>query len=96
MIFRVWQNKKVSPYFNKIVIFIFYFVIAEHQPLLLSVHHPSGDAVLTQPISALQDRHWHTLLPFRLRPYEDQLQNGEQPLGDVLQLDDAGIDQTGP
>ena len=88
------ENKNKSN-FNKILIFIFYLIIAEHQPLLLSVHHPSGDAVLTQPISALQDR--HTLLPLQLRPYEDQLQNGELglPVGDVLQLDDAGIDQRG-
>ena len=82
------ENKNKSN-FNKILIFIFYLNIAEHQSLLLSVHHPSGDAVLTQPISALQDR--HTLLPFRLRPYEDRLDDGElgQPVGDVLQLDDA-------
>ena len=91
------ENKNKSN-FNKIVIFIVYFVIAEHQSLLLSVHQPSGDAVLghvPHPVSAQQDR--HTLLPFRLRPYEDQLENGElgHPLRDVLQLDDAGMDQTG-
>ena len=92
MIFRVWQNKKVSPYFNKIVIFIFYFVIAEHQPLLLSVHHPSGDAVLghvQHPVSALQNRHSGTLFsPSDSGP--TKLEDAElgQPVGDLLQLDD--------
>ena len=66
---KVINTNKSS--FDKIVIFILYFVTAEHQPLLLSSHHPSGDAVLghvQHPVSALQDR--HTLLPFRQQPEE--------------------------
>ena len=77
---------------NKIVIFIFCFVIAEHQPLLLSVHHPSGDAVLghvQHPVSALQNRHSGTLFsPSDSGP--TKLEDAElgQPVGDLLQLDD--------
>ena len=39
--------------------------------------------------SQLQDR--HTLIPFQLRPYEDQLEDVElgQPVGNLLQLDDT-------
>ena len=90
---KAMENTNKSNW-NKIVIFIFYFVLAEHQPLPLSIHHPSGDAVLghvhvQHQVSALQDR--HTLLPFQLRPYADQLEDVElgQPVGNLLQLDDA-------